>query len=179
MTDAQGMSRPDAASVLLVGSLAFVVAGPLIAFVVGSDPRRQRAAGLVFPAASTLAWAVLLLWPGAVVPRGVLVAAIAVTGIGAGGSMLAFEIARRASPPAASGSAGALVNCGGFSAAVVGSLVIGRLLGDGGHGAVATQHAMLPVLLFAAIGLLGGLLTREGPAVGSAVRRSAAPVSGD
>jgi MFS family permease len=179
MTDAQGMSRAEAASVLLVGSFAFVVAGPLIALVVGSDARRQRAAGLVFPATSTLVWAVLLLWPGAVVPRGVLVAAIAITGIGAGGSMLAFEIARRAAPPAASGSAGALVNCGGFSAAVVGSLVIGQLLGDGGRGAVATQHAMLPVLLFAAVGLVGGLLTREGPAVGTAVRRSAAPVSGD
>jgi hypothetical protein len=57
--------------------------------------------------------------------------------------------------------------------------VIGQLLGDGGRGAVATQHAMLPVLRFAAVGLVGGLLTREGPAVGTAVRRSAAPVSGD
>ncbi|MDO9409607.1 nitrate/nitrite transporter [Patulibacter sp.] len=179
MTGAQDLSRPEAASVLLVGALAFVVSGPLVALVVGPDPRRQRLAGLAFPAATTTTWAVLLLWPGAVVPHAVLLVAIAVTGVSAGGSMLAFEIARRASPPSASASAGALVNCGGFSAAVVGSLVIGRLLGDGDQGAVATQHAMLPVLAFAAIGLVGGLLTTDRGTRRPAPRTTAAPISGD
>ncbi|WP_051470914.1 MFS transporter [Patulibacter minatonensis] len=161
MTDAQAMSKATAASYLLGGSIAFAVSGPLIALAVGSDARRQRVAALLCPAAATTAWAVLLLWPGAELPRGVLLACLLVTGFAAGGAMLAFEIARRAAPAAASASAGALVNCGGFSAAVIGSLLIGRLLGDGDHGAVATQHAMLPVLAFAAIGLIGLLLTRD------------------
>ncbi|CAB4901723.1 unannotated protein [freshwater metagenome] len=179
MTGAQGLTRPEAASVLLVGALAFVVSGPLVAVLVGPDARRLRAAGLGFPAATTTTWAVLLLWPGAVVPHVVLVVAIAVTGTCAGGSMLAFEVARRASPAAASGAAGALVNCGGFSAAVIGSLVIGHFLGDGDRGAVATQHAMLPVLAFAAIGLVGGALTTDRGTRRPSRRRSAAPVSGD
>ncbi|MEV4421915.1 MFS transporter [Patulibacter sp. NPDC049589] len=163
MTDAQGMDRATAAGFLLAGSIAFAVSGPLVALLVGSDGRRQRIAALALPAGSATAWAVLLLWPGAVVPRGVLLAALVVTGIGAGGSMLAFEISRRTAPSSATGSAAALVNCGGFSAAVVGSLVIGRFLGDGGNGAVATQHAMLPVLVIALLGLLGGLATRDRP----------------
>jgi fucose permease len=160
MTDAQGLSRATAAGYLLAGSLAFVVSGPLVALLVGSDGSRQRRMALALPACSVTAWAVLLLWPGAVVPRGVLLAALVVTGLAAGGSMLAFEIARRAAPPAASASAGALVNCGGFSAAVIGSLLIGHLVGDD-PGAVAMQHAMLPVLAFAAIGLIGGFATPD------------------
>lgn len=161
MTGSQGMDRAEAAGVLLVGALAFAASGPLVAFVVGPHERRQRAAALLLPGVATLAWAVLLLWPGALVPRGVLVAAIVLTGVNAGGSMLAFEIARRTSPSRSTGSAAALVNLGGFSAAVIGSLVIGRLLGDGRHDAVATQHAMLPIVVFAALGLLGGLVSRD------------------
>jgi predicted MFS family arabinose efflux permease len=181
MTDAQGMDRAGAASFLLAGAIAFAASGPLVALVVGPDARRQRAAALALPAGSAAAWAVLMLWPGAVVPRGVLLAALVVTGIGAGGSMLAFEIARRAAPSASSGSAAALVNCGGFSAAVIGSLVIGHVLGDGHHGAVTTQHAMLPVLACAALGLLGGLATRDrgaggGPAL---ARRRTVAAPGD
>lgn len=166
MTDAQGLSRAEAASMLLVASLAFAASGPLIALAVGSDAHRQRIAALLLCAGSTVAWTVLLAWPGAA-PRGVLLAMLLLTGVCAGGAMLAFEIARRASPTAASGSAGALVNCGGFSAAVVGSLVVGHLIGDGGLGASATQHAMLPVLAFAALGLAGQVLTREPGARGS------------
>jgi hypothetical protein len=68
--------------------------------------------------------------------------------------------ARRPAPPAATASAGAHVNSGGFSAAVNGSLRIGHLVGDD-PGAVAMQHAMLPVLAFAAIGLIGGFATPD------------------
>lgn len=160
MTDAQGLSRAGAASMLLVASIAFAVSGPLIALAVGSDRGRQRRASVIICGGSTAAWAVLLLWPGAV-PRGVLAAMLLLTGVCAGGAMLAFEIARRAAPTRATASAGALVNCGGFSAAVIGSLVIGQLLGDGGRGVSATQHAMLPVLAFAAIGFVGVLATRD------------------
>ena len=164
MTGAQGMDRATAAGYLLAGAVAFTLSGPFVAFVVGPRARAQRAAALALPAGTTVAWAVLLTWPGAVVPRGVLLVALLVTGFGAGGAMLAFEISRRAAPSASSGSAAALVNCGGFSAAVVGSLLIGRLLDAGDGGPVATQHALLPVLAIAAIGLVGGALTRDEPA---------------
>jgi MFS family permease len=175
MTGSQGMDRSTAAGFLLAASLAFVVCGPSIAFVVGPHLRRQRVASLLFPAATAVAWAVLMVWPGGTVPRGVLLAALVVTGAGAGASMIGFEIARRDSPAVSSGSTAALVNCGGFSAAVVGALVIGRLIGDGDRGAVATQHAMLPVLVFACIGFLGALLTGRGPLdAGSRVPTAAA-----
>jgi MFS family permease len=166
MTGTQGMDRATAAGHLLACAVAFTVGGPLIALLVGDDARRQRRVGVVLPGIVAVAWAVLLLWPGAVVPRGVLLGALIVTGLVASGAMLAFEIARRAAPSASSGSAAALVNCGGFSAGVVGSLLIGRLLDAGDHGPVATQHAMFPILAVAVIGLVGGLLTRDERAPG-------------
>lgn len=175
MTDAQGLDRAEAASMLFVAALAFAVSGPLIAWAVGSDGRRIRIASVLICAGSTSSWAVLLLWPGAV-PPGVLVAMLLLTGVSAGGAMLAFEIARRASPSRATASAGALVNCGGFSAAVIGSLVIGRLLGDGGRDVSATQHAMLPVLAFATIGLIGVVTTRD-PGARTDARPVAQPVA--
>ncbi|WP_210491772.1 MFS transporter [Patulibacter sp. SYSU D01012] len=165
----QDMSRASAASFLLVGSLAFCVTGPLVGLLVGDRARRGRIAAVVFPATSTGAWLVLMAWPGGTVPRAVLLIALLVTGAGAGASMLGFEIARRAAPPAASGAAAALVNCGGFSASVVAALVVGRLIGDGGGSASATQHAMLPVLAATALGLVGSLLS------GRTARRAAGP----
>jgi hypothetical protein len=50
-----------------------------------------------------------------------------------------------------SGSATAIVNCGGFSAAVAAALAIGALIGDGGD-AVHAQHAMVPVAVIPAVG---------------------------
>jgi MFS family permease len=155
LTGTQDMSRASAATFLLVGSLAFVVTSPLVGLLIGDDARRARIAAVAFPAVSSVAWLVLMLWPGGTVPRGVLLGALVLTGVGAGASMIGFELARRAAPPAASGAAAALVNCGGFSASVVAALVIGRFIGDGG--ASATQHAMLPILAAALLGLGGSV----------------------
>ncbi|WP_022927948.1 MFS transporter [Patulibacter americanus] len=157
LTGTQDMTRASAASFLLVGSLAFVVTSPLVGLLIGDDARRGRIAALVFPAVSAAAWLVLLLWPGGTVPRGVLLGALALTGVGAGASVIGFELARRAAPPAASGAAAALVNCGGFSASVLAALVIGRLIGDGTGGASTTQHAMAPILAAALLGLAGSV----------------------
>lgn len=163
MVDAQGIGRGTAASYLLAAVLAFAAAGPTLGLFVGSDVRRQARASVLLPALSTVSWAVLLLWPGGTVPRPLLLLGLLATGFAAGGAMLAFEIARREAPPVATGSAGALVNCGGFSAAVLGSLAIGALIGPGGGSPTATQHAMLPVLLCAAIGLVGSAWLNRRP----------------
>lgn len=171
----QDLSRASAASFLLVGSLAFVVTSPVVGLLVGDDARRGRIAAVLFPAVSVVAWLVLLAWPGGTVPRGVLLGALLLTGVGAGASMIGFELARRAAPPAASGAAAALVNCGGFSASVVAALVIGRFIGDGDGGASATQHAMLPILAAAVLGLAGSVYYgRQAAAARAADAREAA-----
>lgn len=162
MVGTQGMDRGTATEYLMAGAIAFTIGGPATAFLVGGKPRRLRLLSLALPGLTGAAWAVLLFWPSPAVPRGVLLIALVATGFSAGGSMLAFEIARRTAPSTASGSAAALVNCGGFSAAVIGSLAMGGLFEAGG-GPGAVQHAMLPVFVVAAVGLIGCVLTRGAP----------------
>lgn len=155
LTQSQGMTRAHGAHYLLVIALAFAISGPLVALIVRDVARRLWWSSLIFPAAMSIIWAVLLLWPGAVVPEPVLMLAFALTGVASSGSMLAFELARRAAPAVSSGSATALVNCGGFTAAVIGALLVGWLIGDGTGDPVTAQRAMLPVLGVAVTGLLG------------------------
>ncbi|WP_320670648.1 MFS transporter [Patulibacter defluvii] len=154
MVESQGMTRGTASTFLLAMVLGFAAAGPTLGLLAGHHEGRQRWLSVALPALPTVAWTVLLAWPGGTVPRGVLLAALALTGIAGGGAMMAFEIARRDAPPVAAGATGALVNCGGFLAAPLGALAIGPLIGAAGS-PVAVQHAMVPVLVVAAIGTLG------------------------
>jgi sugar phosphate permease len=151
MVAAQHMSRHTAASFLLVAVAAFAATGALLGLVVGDSFRRQNRASMVLPALTLVAWVLLVAWPGATVPRAVLAGAMVLTGVSGGGAMLSFELARRDAPAVSSGSATAIVNCGGFSAAVGAALAIGALIGDGGD-AVHAQHAMIPVAVIAAVG---------------------------
>ncbi|MDX8151567.1 MFS transporter [Patulibacter brassicae] len=153
MVASQGMSRATASTLLLGIVVALAVTGPIVGALVGGDARRRRASVLV-PAVPAIGWGLLVLWPTPDVPDALLLAVLVATGAAAGGSMIAFEIARREAPAVSAGSATALVNCGGFSAAVLGAVVVGLLLGGDPSPATA-QHAMAPVALIAAIGTAG------------------------
>ncbi len=154
----QGVDREGAAGYLLIAAIGFLVSGPILGVLVGSHPLRLRIGAVLAPACNVVGWGALLLWPGGTVPSAVLTVALLLSGTAASGTMFAFEVARRESPPLASASAAALVNCGGFSGAVIASVAIGWLIDriDAPAGsealAVATQHAMLPALALAVIG---------------------------
>jgi MFS family permease len=158
MEGTQGMDREAASGYLLVAALGFLVSGPILGLVVGAHALRLRWASVICPLLNVIAWGTLTLWSGGTVPEPVLGAALALSGVAAAGTMYAFEIGRRESPPVSSASAAALVNCGGFSGGVLGAIAIGLLLDrvdapDGSAAlAVATQHALLPALALAVIG---------------------------
>jgi MFS family permease len=152
---AQGMDRPTAASYLLLAVAGFVVTAPTAALLAARGPRAQNALLLGFGCLVVAAWATLSVWPGALVPRPLVAAALIATGAGGAASMVAFEIARAEAPAVAAGSATAIVNCGGFLSASIGAVLIGLLVGAGSDQATHYQHAMLPVLAIAAIGLAG------------------------
>jgi hypothetical protein len=133
----------------------FVVTGPFVGQIAARGRGAQNAVVLGLGAIVVAAWATLLLWPGALVPRQLLAAVLLLTGAGSAGSMIAFDVARAEAPAVASGSATAIVNCGGFLSASVGAVLIGRLVGAGSPDPAHYQHAMLPVLVIAAVGLAG------------------------
>jgi predicted MFS family arabinose efflux permease len=151
----QHMGGASAASYLLFAVGGFVVTGPFVGQIAARGRGAQNAVVLGLGAIVVAAWATLLLWPGALVPRQLLAAVLLLTGAGSAGSMIAFDVARAEAPAVASGSATAIVNCGGFLSASVGAVLIGRLVGAGSPDPAHYQHAMLPVLVIAAVGLAG------------------------
>jgi hypothetical protein len=78
-----------------------------------------------------------------------------VTGAGGAAGMVPFDIARSEAPAVAGGATTAIVNCGGFASSALGAVLIGALIGGGSPAAEHYQHAMLPVLAIAAVGLAG------------------------
>lgn len=158
MEGTQGLDREPASGYLLLAALGFLVSGPFLGLIVGAHALRLRWASVLCPLLNVIAWGSLTLWPGGSPPHPVLGAALALSGVAAAGTMYAFEIGRRESPPVSSASAAALVNCGGFSGGVIGAIAVGVLLEridapDGSAAlAVATQHALLPALVLAVIG---------------------------
>jgi CHASE2 domain-containing sensor protein len=96
---------------------------------------------------------------------------LTLVGVSAAASVTCFDIARRATPRAEVGITVAIVNSGGFSAASLGSAVIGLWLG--GHPSAARfEDAVLGVMLaITAIGFLGSARLARGMA--SAYREAA------
>jgi predicted MFS family arabinose efflux permease len=152
---AQGVDGATAASLILAIAVAFTVALPLVGLT-GHWPPRARVALFVVPGVLQVAGlAVLLAWPGTVAPRLLVIAVLTLVGLNAAVSISCFDIARRSAPHSAAGTTVAIVNCGGFTAAALGSAVIGLWLG-GDPGAARFEHAVLGVMLaITAIGFLG------------------------
>jgi nitrate/nitrite transporter NarK len=110
-------------------------------------------------------WVVVLAWPHP--PVWLLAAHILIMSAGGPASMIGFEHAREANPPQRAGTASGLVNIGGFTASVIGMLLIGVTLQVfAGLGAAAyTLGFALQFLLFA-VGLIqmiryGRMVTRR------------------
>jgi hypothetical protein len=101
-----------------------------------------------------LAWTAVLGWPGGRPPHALILAALAISGVGSAVSVVAFMLARAGNPEHMAGSATGLVNCGGFLAGSVAILAAGLMLAHDGRTAVAFQHALLPMLGFTALSLV-------------------------
>jgi hypothetical protein len=93
-------------------------------------------------------------WPDARPPHALILAALAISGVGSAVSVVAFMLARAGNPAHVAGSATGLVNCGGFLAGSVAILLTGVLLGHDGRTAIAFRDALLPMLGFSALSLL-------------------------
>jgi MFS family permease len=151
----QGVDGATAASLMLATAIAFT-AGVGLVGVTGHWPPRARAALLVVPEALLAAGlAALLAWPGTIAPRLLVVAVLALVGLTAAASVSCFDIARRSTPRGEVGITVGLVNCGGFTAAALGSIVIGLWLG-GDPDAARFEQAVLGVMLaVTALGFAG------------------------
>jgi MFS family permease len=154
LVEAQGISRATAASWLAFSVVALALAAPVVGRLGGRGPYMQVRMALVTGTLLVLAWTAVLGWPGAQPPHALILAALAISGVGSAVSVVAFMLARAGNPEHMAGSATGLVNCGGFLAGSVAILAAGLLLAHDGRTAVAFQHALLPMLGFTALSLL-------------------------
>jgi MFS family permease len=154
LVEAQGIPRGTAATWLAVSVASLAAAAPFVGRLGGRGPHMQIRMALVTGTLLFVAWVAVLGWPGATPPHALIVAALAISGVGSAVSVVAFMLARAGNPAHVAGSATGLVNCGGFLAGSVAILAAGLLLGHDGRTAVAFQHALLPMLGFTALSLL-------------------------
>jgi sugar phosphate permease len=158
----QHFSAGQAATYLLLLTAAFAVSGPFVGAIAGRGLRAQNRTVLVLNALVAGAWLAILAWPGGRVPHALLLAGFLLCGVATSGGMVAFDIGRRENPAAAGGSATALVNCGGFSSAILCLLVAGHVLAGGADTAGRFQLALAPMVALSLLGLvMSARLTRH------------------
>jgi len=154
LVEAQGIARGTAATWLAVAVVSLALAAPVVGRLGSRGPYMQERMALVTGTLLVAAWAAVLAWPGGMPPHVLIVAALAVSGVGSAVSVVAFMLARAGNPAHVAGSATGLVNCGGFLAGSVAILLAGLMLAHDGRTAVAFQHALLPMLGFSALSLM-------------------------
>ena len=154
LVEAQGIARGTAATWLAVAVVSLALAAPVVGRLGSRGPYMQERMALVTGTLLVVAWAAVLAWPGGMPPHVLIVAALAVSGVGSAVSVVAFMLARAGNPSHVAGSATGLVNCGGFLAGSVAILLAGLMLAHDGRTAVAFQHALLPMLGFSALSLM-------------------------
>jgi MFS family permease len=144
------LSRVAAGGVESIAMLGSVLGGPLAGWV--ADRFGPARPAFLVALVALAGWLVLALWPEA--PLVLTAGALSLTAVAAGGSMLTFAIVKAWFPPTEVGSATGLANTGGFVAAAVFPLVVGRLISAG------WTVALLPGLAFTLVGLAATLTAR-------------------
>jgi MFS family permease len=160
LVEAQGLSHATAASWLAFAVVALAIAAPFVGRLGGRGPYMQVRMALVTGTLLVASWSAVLAWPGARPPHALILAALAISGVGSAVSVVAFMLARAGNPAHVAGSATGLVNCGGFFAGSLAILLAGVLLGHDGRTPEAFQHALLPMLAFSALSLVQVLRLR-------------------
>ncbi len=154
---AEHRTGDEAAGLLTLLVVVFIVGGPLIGGYIGRHPWQRSTVVLGLVGAMALNWTVVLLLPGDA-PLWLLCLLVVTTGLGGPGSMIGFDLARTFSPVSRLGSASGIVNVGGFLASLLAVLLIGVVLdvvtpgGSTDYGEGAYRVAMCVQYVFWVIG---------------------------
>ncbi|MGW7572670.1 MFS transporter [Streptomyces sp. NPDC054765] len=128
LVQAQGLSRGTAGELLTLVVLSNMAVGLVYGQIIARHHAARTPLALGTVGATALMWAVVLCWPAAHAPMGLLIALCAVLGACGPASMIGFDFARPANPPERQGTASGIVNMGGFTASMTTLLAVGLLL---------------------------------------------------
>lgn len=143
LTVALGLPPATATALYSLTVVTAFVAGPLLGILSARFPMRRSNLVLAIVAAISIAWGVVLAWPG-MPPIWLIVVLIVVISIGGPGSMIGFDYARTYNPMRQLGSANGIVNSGGFIATFAGMMLIGVVLDalDDGSGSLQSLYSL-------------------------------------
>jgi len=154
---AEHRTEGEAAGLLTLLVVVFIVGGPVIGGYIGRHPWQRSTVVLGIITVMALTWTVVLVLPGDA-PLWLLMLLVVTTGIGGPGSMIGFDLARTFAPTSRLGQASGIVNVGGFVASLLTVLGIGvtlDLLTPGrstDYGAGAYKAAMCVQYVFWLVG---------------------------
>lgn len=138
LVEAQGQSRATAGDLLTLIVLVNMVIGLVYGQIIARHHAARAPLALGTVGVTALVWASTLAHPGPHAPMWLLITLCVVLGACGPASMIGFDFARPANPPARQGTASGIVNMGGFVASMTTLLAIGVLLdATGGNYRVA------------------------------------------
>lgn len=128
LVQSQGYSRDSASGLLLASVLVAIAAGPGIGYLIARRPAVRVPLAMGSCLATVLGWYAVLATFAGPVPRGLLIALVLLTAVGAPVSGIGFALARDYNGPAIVGTATGVVNVAGFVASITSCLVVGWVL---------------------------------------------------
>ena len=137
---AQGFSPAAASGVLLVCVLAAIAISPAVGMVFGRFPAARVPFAVGVCLVTVAGWVMLLACFGGRPPHALIVAVTALMAAGGPASTIGFSLARDYNARTVVGTATGVVNVGGFSAAILASLLVGGILDLAGR----QRRARLP-----------------------------------
>jgi MFS family permease len=166
-----GISIEQASGFMAIAYLGYMLGAPA-AGTISDRIGSRKVPALTLVSCCVLFWLVLAVWPGGLLPFGLLYALSAMLGFGAACTVLSFPMAREASPPGFTGSVTAAVNLGVFLGLAILQPLFGFVLDLGWEGLLiggariyplqAYRSGFLVSLLFATAALVAALFYREG-----------------
>lgn len=122
-----GLTRVQAAGILLVGQITYMIAGPLNGILSDKLKLRQRLfCGYMF--VGLLGWILFAFWNGGKPPMWGIYLVIILINIGSSPVFMALAYAREVNPPALAGMAAGVVNVGSFVGAGLMQPLVGLML---------------------------------------------------
>ncbi len=125
---AQGFSPAAAGGVLLVCVLAAIAVSPAVGMVFGRFPAARVPFAVGVCLVTVAGWVTLLACFGGRPPHALIIAVAALMAAGGPASTIGFSLARDYNGRTVVGTATGVVNVGGFSAAILTSLLVGGIL---------------------------------------------------
>jgi MFS family permease len=125
---AQGFSPAAAGGVLLVCVLAAIAVSPAVGMVFGRFPAARVPFAVGVCLVTVAGWVTLLACFGGRPPHPLIIAVAALMAAGGPASTIGFSLARDYNGRTVVGTATGVVNVGGFSAAILTSLLVGGIL---------------------------------------------------